>query len=72
MRPTYERRLEVASHCRMDVGELDGRTGADRELLEEMVTAFRGAVEYLPKRDIESIWLFIGYVRWWRKDRRAA
>lgn len=72
MRPTYEHRLKVASHCGRDVGELDGRTGADRDLLEETVAAFLGAVEYLPERDIKSIWLFIGYVRWRRKDRRAA
>ena len=73
MKPTYEHRVAVASHCERDVDELEGRTGADRDRLEEAVAAFRGAVADLPERDIEFIWTFIRFVRWQRRRRwRAA
>ena len=69
MTPTYEHRVAVASHCRMHVSELEGRTGPDRDRVEEAVAAFRGAVAYLPERDIELIWTFIHFLRW-RRGRR--
>ena len=73
VRPTYEHRLAIASHCGVHVDELEGRTGPERDRLHEAVLAFRGAVAYLPERDIEFIWTFIRFVRWRRrKGRRAA
>ena len=72
-RPTYEHRAAVAFHCGTDVYELEGRTGPDRDLLEETAAVFRSAVAHLPERDIEMIWTFIRFVRWRRhKHRRAA
>ena len=73
MRPTYEHRLAIASHCDLHVDELQGRTGPGRDRVHEAVVAFRGAVANLPDKDIESIWLFIGFVRWRRRrGKRAA
>lgn len=72
MKPTYEHRCDLASHCGMDVGELEGRTGGDLDLLQATANAFRDAVAHLPERDIESIWLFIGFVRWRRHRRNRA
>ena len=73
MKPTWEHRLAVASHFAMDVEELEGRTGAERDRLREAIAAFRGAVAHLPEKDIKSIWTFVGFVRWKRRRRwRAA
>ena len=71
-RPTWEHRFAVAAHCRMDVEELEGRTGPHRDRLREAVVAFRGAVAHLPEQDIKLIWTFIHYVRWRRRERMRA
>ncbi|MCY4615661.1 MAG: helix-turn-helix domain-containing protein [Chloroflexi bacterium] len=73
MKPTYEHRVAIAFHCELHVDELEGRTGSDRDRLQEAVLAFRSAVAYLPERDIDFIWTFIRFVRWRRRrGRRAA
>lgn len=72
MMPTYEHRVAVASHCRMHVSELEGRTGSDRDRVEEALAAFRGAVAHLPERDIELIWTFIHFLRWRHRNRQRA
>ena len=72
MKPTYEHRVAVAFHCGTDVGALEGRTGPDRGQLQEAVATFLDAVAHLPEKDIESIWLFIRFLRWRRSRRRRA
>ena len=72
MKPTWEHRTEVASHCGTDVGALEGRTGPDRERLQAAAATFRDAVAHLPERDIKLIWTFIGFLRWKRRRRARA
>ena len=73
IKPTYERRAAVASHCGVYVDELEEPTARDRDQLREAVLAFRGAVAHLPERDIDIVWTFIRFVRWRRRrGRRAA
>ena len=73
MKPTYEHRVAIAFQCERDVEELEGRTRPERDLLEEAVAAFRGAVAHLPERDIAFIRTFIRFVRWRRgRGLRAA
>ena len=71
-RPTWEHRFAVAAHCRMDVEELEGRTGPERDLLREVVAAFRGALVYLPEQDIRLIWTYVRFLRWKRRRRGRA
>ncbi len=73
MKPTYEHRLAIASHCDRHVFELEERTASERDLLREVTLAFQAAVAELPERDIRFIWTFIHFVRWQRRrGRRAA
>ena len=71
VRPTYEHRVAIAFHCGTDVWALEGRASSRRELLEQVVTAFRAAVAHLPERDINLIWTFVRFKRWRRRLRRA-
>jgi len=72
MRPSYEHRLAIASHCELPVHELEERTGAERDLLREVTLAFLDAVDHLPEKDIKLIWTFIDFVRWRRRRARRA
>ena len=72
LKPTYEHRLAIASHCDLPVYELEERTGRERDLLQEVTLAFQDAVDHLPEKDIKLIWTFIDFVRWRRRRARRA
>ncbi len=72
MRPTPERLVDLAHFCQTTTDRLLGRKALEAEILNQMDSCYRRAIEGLPVEDLESIQNFIQFVSSERQRKNRA